>query len=144
MDRRAWKATVHRATKSQTQLKRLSMHACTSLKLHFPGFTLLILPAALFSYLLQTLQPPSCLRASQTLFSLSGWSPTFPHTPRYICSSCSSHNFHLPREILHDPSLAPCGRSPSREPRATRCSKLPTASSPKMEGCSATIPRQFA
>ena len=27
MDRGAWGATVHRVTKSQTQLKRLSMHA---------------------------------------------------------------------------------------------------------------------
>ena len=27
MDRGAWRATVHRVTKSQTQLKRLSMHA---------------------------------------------------------------------------------------------------------------------
>ena len=26
MDRRAWKATVHRVTKSQTQLKQLSMN----------------------------------------------------------------------------------------------------------------------
>ena len=26
MDRRAWRATVHRATKSQTQLKQLSIH----------------------------------------------------------------------------------------------------------------------
>ena len=26
MDRRAWQATVHRVTKSQTQLKQLSMH----------------------------------------------------------------------------------------------------------------------
>ena len=26
MDRGAWRATVHRAAKSQTQLKRLSMH----------------------------------------------------------------------------------------------------------------------
>ena len=26
MDRGAWRATVHRVTKSQTQLKRLSMH----------------------------------------------------------------------------------------------------------------------
>ena len=29
MDRGAWWATVHRVTKSQTQLKQLSMHACT-------------------------------------------------------------------------------------------------------------------
>ena len=29
MDREAWKATVHRATNSQTQLKQLSMHART-------------------------------------------------------------------------------------------------------------------
>ena len=27
MDRGAWQATVHRVTESQTQLKRLSMHA---------------------------------------------------------------------------------------------------------------------
>ena len=27
MDRGAWQATVHRVTKSQTQLKRLSMHS---------------------------------------------------------------------------------------------------------------------
>ena len=27
-DRGAWRATVHRVTKSWTQLKRLSMHAC--------------------------------------------------------------------------------------------------------------------
>ena len=27
-DRGAWQATVHRVTKSQTQLKQLSMHAC--------------------------------------------------------------------------------------------------------------------
>ena len=31
MDRGAWQATVHRVTKSQTQLKQLSMHACTAL-----------------------------------------------------------------------------------------------------------------
>ena len=31
MDRGAWWAMVHRATKSWTQLKRLSMHACTML-----------------------------------------------------------------------------------------------------------------
>ena len=39
MDRGAWWATVHRVTKSQTQLKRFSMHAHTCLKLHFfnPG-----------------------------------------------------------------------------------------------------------
>ena len=30
MDRGAWRATVHRLTKSQTQLKQLSMHACIS------------------------------------------------------------------------------------------------------------------
>ena len=30
MDRGAWQATVHRVAKSQTQLKRLSVHACTS------------------------------------------------------------------------------------------------------------------
>ena len=29
MNRGAWWATVHRATKSWTQLKRLSTHACT-------------------------------------------------------------------------------------------------------------------
>ena len=29
MDRGAWRATVHRAAKSQTQLKQLSMHACS-------------------------------------------------------------------------------------------------------------------
>ena len=29
MDKGAWQATVHRVTKSQTWLKRLSMHACT-------------------------------------------------------------------------------------------------------------------
>ena len=29
MDREAWWATVHKVTKSWTQLKRLSMHACT-------------------------------------------------------------------------------------------------------------------
>ena len=28
MDRGAWQATVHRVTKSRTQLKRLNMHAC--------------------------------------------------------------------------------------------------------------------
>ena len=28
MDRGAWRATVHRVTKSPKQLKRLSMHAC--------------------------------------------------------------------------------------------------------------------
>ena len=28
LDRGAWWATVHRVTKSQTRLKRLSMHAC--------------------------------------------------------------------------------------------------------------------
>ena len=28
MDRRAWRATVHRVTKSQMNLKPLSMHAC--------------------------------------------------------------------------------------------------------------------
>ena len=28
MDRGAWWAAVHRVTQSQTQLKRLSMHAC--------------------------------------------------------------------------------------------------------------------
>ena len=30
MDRGAWRATVHRVAKSQTQLKRLSIHAHTS------------------------------------------------------------------------------------------------------------------
>ena len=29
MDRGTWRATVHRVAKSQTQLKQLSMHACT-------------------------------------------------------------------------------------------------------------------
>ena len=29
MDRGAWWATVHRVAKSQTRLKRLSVHACT-------------------------------------------------------------------------------------------------------------------
>ena len=29
LDRRAWRATVHRVTKSQTQLKQLSTHVCT-------------------------------------------------------------------------------------------------------------------
>ena len=28
MDGRAWRATVHEVTKSQTQLKQLSMHTC--------------------------------------------------------------------------------------------------------------------
>ena len=32
MDRGAWRAIVHRVTKSQTQLKRLSMHALRTLK----------------------------------------------------------------------------------------------------------------
>ena len=31
MDRGAWQATVHRVTKSLTQLKQLSMHECTDL-----------------------------------------------------------------------------------------------------------------
>ena len=31
MDRGAWRATVHRVAKNQTQLKQLSMHACTYL-----------------------------------------------------------------------------------------------------------------
>ena len=30
MDRGAWWATVHRVTKSRTQVKQLSTHACTS------------------------------------------------------------------------------------------------------------------
>ena len=29
MDRGAWWATVHRVTKSQTELKQISMHTCT-------------------------------------------------------------------------------------------------------------------
>ena len=33
MDRGAWRATVHRVTKSQTQLKRLSTHACMILRM---------------------------------------------------------------------------------------------------------------
>ena len=33
MDRGAWQATVHRVTKSQTQLKRLSTHACMMLRM---------------------------------------------------------------------------------------------------------------
>ena len=33
MDRRAWQETVHRVAKSQTQLKRLSTHACNPAKL---------------------------------------------------------------------------------------------------------------
>ena len=32
MDRGAWRATVHRVTKSQTCLKRLSTHACVVIK----------------------------------------------------------------------------------------------------------------
>ena len=32
MDRGAWRATVHRMSKSQTRLKRLSTHACTSVQ----------------------------------------------------------------------------------------------------------------
>ena len=38
MDRGAWWATIHGVAKSQTQLKRLSMHACVSSRnrlLHF-------------------------------------------------------------------------------------------------------------
>ena len=31
MDRRAWQATVHGVAKSWTQLKQLTMHACTGL-----------------------------------------------------------------------------------------------------------------
>ena len=31
IDRGAWQATVHRVTKSLTQLKQLSMHECTAL-----------------------------------------------------------------------------------------------------------------
>ena len=31
MDRGAWWATVHRVAKSQTRLKRLSMHSCKTL-----------------------------------------------------------------------------------------------------------------
>ena len=34
MDRGAWWATVHSVTKSQTQLKQLSMHACTHTYTH--------------------------------------------------------------------------------------------------------------
>ena len=34
MDRGAWWATVYRVTKSWTQLKQLSMHACPYLALH--------------------------------------------------------------------------------------------------------------
>ena len=33
LDRRVWRSTVHRVTKSQTQLKRLCMHAHTPLKI---------------------------------------------------------------------------------------------------------------
>ena len=32
MDRGAWRATVHRMSKSQTRLKRLSTHTCTSVQ----------------------------------------------------------------------------------------------------------------
>ena len=35
MDGRAWQATVHRVSKSQTQLKRCSMHAHTQEQLNF-------------------------------------------------------------------------------------------------------------
>ena len=34
MDRGAWQATVHRVAKSQTRLKRLSMHMCTFIYIH--------------------------------------------------------------------------------------------------------------
>ena len=34
MDRGAWQATVHRVAKSQTRLKRLSMHMCTFICIH--------------------------------------------------------------------------------------------------------------
>ena len=39
MDRGAWRAAIHSVAKSQTRLKRRSMHACVSLKhrLQFPG-----------------------------------------------------------------------------------------------------------
>ena len=39
MDRGAWRAIVHGVAKSQTRLKRLSMHACTRQACHFfaPG-----------------------------------------------------------------------------------------------------------
>ena len=37
MDRGAWWATVHRVTKSQTQLKQLSMRACRQTELKFRG-----------------------------------------------------------------------------------------------------------
>ena len=33
MDRRAWRATVHRVAKRQTRLKQLSMQACTHAEL---------------------------------------------------------------------------------------------------------------
>ena len=34
MDRGDWQTTVHRVTKSQTQLKRLSMHSCIHIYIH--------------------------------------------------------------------------------------------------------------
>ena len=36
MDRGAWQATVHRVTKSRTQLKQLSMHTLLGMKLRKP------------------------------------------------------------------------------------------------------------
>ena len=32
LDRRAWRATVHRVAQSQTRLKQLSTHSCTKIK----------------------------------------------------------------------------------------------------------------
>ena len=46
MDRGTWRATVHVIAKSQTRLKRLSMHACTHLVLclKFRVWVLLVVP----------------------------------------------------------------------------------------------------
>ena len=74
MDRESWGATVHRVTKSQTWLKRLSMHIrqCREASCPQPGRG----PSWK-----QTLQPQLSLRIMATMVKIlpaSSWDPEFP------------------------------------------------------------------
>ena len=72
IDRGAWEATVHRVTKSQTQLKQLSTHTNAYRYIHLKSDLSSLLPQALRS------KPPCFLTCSSDIISVSLFPPFLP------------------------------------------------------------------